>query len=243
MYGRRACRNPPRHILRRGSRPGVQRNERVRLPLGERQPQCRPFHRGRLAHTQRMVQLPDVHPQTVRPIERFPRAQTPDAKSQGTRDNTVWLRHIERARVTLRHPAPGPPQLPDSLHRLVEEQPHRPPRGVCGAHGERETAEVRDVRRAGGRRRLHRRAGKMVDMMSPVRPQSLRYQRRSVDDCGKWCKVTEQGAERFMAKWISAEKARAGLRHAVVCPNVTGRTKERIAQSKRAHVDSFAMVN
>ena len=32
-----------------------------------------------------------------------------------------------------------------------------------------------------------------------------------------------------MAKWIAAEKARAGLRHAVVCPNVTGRTKERIA--------------
>ena len=37
-----------------------------------------------------------------------------------------------------------------------------------------------------------------------------------------------------MAKWIAAEKGRAGLRHAVVCPNVTGRTKERIAQSKRA---------
>ena len=30
-----------------------------------------------------------------------------------------------------------------------------------------------------------------------------------------------------MAKRIVAEKAKAGLRHAVVCPNVTGRTKER----------------
>ena len=29
-------------------------------------------------------------------------------------------------------------------------------------------------------------------------------------------------------KWIAAEKPKAGLRHAVVCPNVTGRTKERI---------------
>ena len=38
-----------------------------------------------------------------------------------------------------------------------------------------------------------------------------------------------------MAKWIVAEKTKAGLRHAVVSPNVTGRTKERIAQSKRAH--------
>ena len=35
-----------------------------------------------------------------------------------------------------------------------------------------------------------------------------------------------------MAKWIVAEKTKAGLRHAVVCPNVTGRTKKRIAQSK-----------
>ena len=46
-----------------------------------------------------------------------------------------------------------------------------------------------------------------------------------------------------MAKWTAAEKARAGLRHAVVCPNVTGRTKERIAQSKRARTGSLAIVN
>ena len=36
-----------------------------------------------------------------------------------------------------------------------------------------------------------------------------------------------------MAKYIAAEKAGAGLRHAVACPNVTGRTKERITQSNR----------
>ena len=46
---------------------------------------------------------------------------------------------------------------------------------------------------------------------------------------GEWRKTAEQGAESFMAKWIAAEEVRAGLRHAVVCPNVTGRTKERIA--------------
>ena len=34
-----------------------------------------------------------------------------------------------------------------------------------------------------------------------------------------------------MAKWIVAEQTNAGLRHAVVCPNVTGRTKKRIAQA------------
>ena len=49
--------------------------------------------------------------------------------------------------------------------------------------------------------------------------------------------------ERFMAKWIAAEKATAGLRHTVVCPNVTGRAKERIAQSKRARAGSLAIVD
>ena len=49
-----------------------------------------------------------------------------------------------------------------------------------------------------------------------------------------WHRTAEQEAEHFMAKWIVAEKTKARLRHAVVCPNMTGRTKERIAQSKRA---------
>ena len=46
-----------------------------------------------------------------------------------------------------------------------------------------------------------------------------------------------------MAKWIAVEKARAGLRHAVICPNVTGRTKERIAQSERPRTGSLALVD
>ena len=49
----------------------------------------------------------------------------------------------------------------------------------------------------------------------------------AAQDEGEWRRT----AEHFMAKWIAAEEARAGLRHAVVCPNVTGRTKERIAQA------------
>ena len=59
----------------------------------------------------------------------------------------------------------------------------------------------------------------------------------------EWRKTVEQGAERFMAKWIAVEKFKAGLRHAVVCPNVTGRTKERIAQNKRARAGSLAIVD
>ena len=46
-----------------------------------------------------------------------------------------------------------------------------------------------------------------------------------------------------MAKYIAVEKARAGLRHAVVCPNATGRIKERITKSKRARAGSLAIVD
>ena len=79
-----------------------------------------------------MVQLPEVHPRTVRPTEHSPRAQNPDAKSRGTRDNAVRLRHVEPARVPLRHAAPSPPQVLDSLHRLAKVQSHRPPDFLSG---------------------------------------------------------------------------------------------------------------
>ena len=59
----------------------------------------------------------------------------------------------------------------------------------------------------------------------------------------KWRRTAEQGAEHFMAKWIAAEKTKAELQHAVVFPNVTGRAKERIAQSKRARAGSLAVVD
>ena len=62
-------------------------------------------------------------------------------------------------------------------------------------------------------------------------------------DEGEWRRTAEQEAEHFMAKWIAAKKNKAGLRHAVVCSNVTGRTKERIAQSKRARAGSLALVD
>ena len=49
----------------------------------------------------------------------------------------------------------------------------------------------------------------------------------AAQDEGEWHRTEEQGAEHFMAKWIAAETARAGLRHVVVCRNLTGRTEER----------------
>ena len=65
----------------------------------------------------------------------------------------------------------------------------------------------------------------------------------AAQDEGEWRKTAEQGAEHFMAKWIVAEKTKAGLRHAVVFPNVTGRTNKRIAQSKRARAGSLALLD
>ena len=90
-------------------------------------------HRGRPAHTQRRAQLPEVRPRTIRPTERSPRDQIPDAKSRGTRDDTaVRLRRVEPARVLLRHAAPSLPQLPHSLHRLSKEHSYQPLDFVSG---------------------------------------------------------------------------------------------------------------
>ena len=58
----------------------------------------------------------------------------------------------------------------------------------------------------------------------------------AAQDEGQWDRTANQGAELFMTKWIAAERARAALRHAVLSPNVTGRTKERVALSKRVHI-------
>ena len=51
----------------------------------------------------------------------------------------------------------------------------------------------------------------------------------AAQDEGEWHRTAKQGAEFFMTKWIAEERARAALRHAAVSPNVTGRTKERVA--------------
>ena len=45
----------------------------------------------------------------------------------------------------------------------------------------------------------------------------------ATQDGGEWRRAAEQEEECFMRRWISTEEARAGLRPAVVCPNVTGR--------------------
>ena len=56
----------------------------------------------------------------------------------------------------------------------------------------------------------------------------------AAQDEGEWLRTAQQGAERFMAKWIAAERASATCRNAEICTNVTGGTTERATQSKRA---------
>ena len=121
-----------RHIQRRGSGVGVQLDDRVCIPRGKRQPQCQPVHRGQAAYMQRMVQLPEVHPRTERPTKRSLQAQNPDAKSRGTRDSAVRLRHVEPPRVPLRHAAPSSLPVLDSLHWLAKAQSRRPPDFLSG---------------------------------------------------------------------------------------------------------------
>ena len=103
----------------------------------------------------------------------------------------------------------SPPQFPDSLDQLAKEQSRRPPdflsghayqdrkgehrgdftqkanlvRGICGAHGGYETAELRNVRRTGGGRGLRGGPVKKVDRVFSGRPHSSRHQRRPVDNC------------------------------------------------------------
>ena len=67
--------------------------------------------------------------------------------------------------------------------------------------------------------------------------------RTAAQDEGELRRTAEQGVEYFMAKLITAKKNKAGLRHAVVCPSVTERTKERIAQSKWARAGSLALID
>ena len=62
----------------------------------------------------------------------------------------------------------------------------------------------------------------------------------AVQDEGEWCGTAERGAEHFMAKWIVAEEAKAGLGHAVVCPNVGDGKDEEEDSPKQAGSCWFA---
>ena len=196
------------------------------------------------------------------------------SKSRGTRDNAVQLRHVQPARVPLRHAAPSPTQVPDSLHRLEKAQ--SPTTGFIsyldtliktGSAGIETALRRRRILFAGFVARMEDMRlpkcvifGKLVGGAGCVGGQEKVWMVCFLDlrafgtnagqwttaaqDEGEWRRTAEQGSEHFTAKWIAAaEKARAGLRHAVVCPNVTEMTKEKIAQSKRLCAGLLALVD
>ena len=104
-----------------------------------------------------------------------------------------------------------------------------------------------DVRRNGGGCGVCGGPGKRVDGVFPGRPQSFRHQRRPVEDCSPGRGgMAQNGRTRggtFHSEMDRCRETKAGLRHAVVYSNVTGRTKERITQSKRARAGSLAHVD
>ena len=80
----------------------------------------------------------------------------------------------------------------------------------------------------------------MTSKLPASTPTSRRLQPRTR---GNGAGRRNKGRNVLFVKLITAEKARAGLRHAVVGPNVTGRTKDRIAQIKLARAGSFTIAD
>ena len=199
-----------RHIQRRGSGPGVQPDERLCMPRGKRQSQCRPIHRGRPGHTQHMVQLPEVHPRNVRPTERFPRAQNPDAKSREVLETMLYgcvtwsppachydtLRRVHH-RFLIRcigwrkhNRADHPIFYLDRLIKTGSESIEVTLRWrrilFAGFVARMEDTRLPKSARCSEKRwgtRAVSGARKIVDGVFPGRPQSFRHQRRPVDDC------------------------------------------------------------
>lgn len=64
--------------------------------------------------------------------------------------------------------------------------------------------------------------------------------RLRAQDVNEWHKSVKQGAEVFSTNRITAKKAKASLRNAVVCPNVTRRIRKRVPQSTRGRAALLA---
>ena len=89
--------------------------------------------------------------------------------------------------------------------------------------------------------------GEMVGGAGCVGGQKREWMGCFLDDCSPGREgMAHNGRTRggtFHGEMDRCSKTKAGLRHAVICPNGTGRTKERIAQSKRARAGSLALVD
>ena len=103
---------------------------------------------------------------------------------------------------------------------------------------------MRDVRRICGGRGLCGGPGKRADgcFLDDLRVFGINANQwtTAAQDEGEWCGTAEREAEHFMAKWIVAEEAKAGLGHAVVCPNVGDGKDEEEDSPKQAGSCWFA---
>ena len=117
-------------------------------------------------------------------------------------------------------------------------------RRIGGARGGYETAEVHDVRRNGGGRGLCRGPEKRADGVFRGRRQNFRHQRRPVDDCspGRGGMAQDSGTRggTFRGEMIRRRESQCWT---TACSSMTGRSKEMIAQSKRARAGSLAIVD
>ena len=80
------------HIQRRSSGPGQQSNDRVRIPRWERKPQWRPVHERSIGAYATPGAAFGSTTSNCTTSRASPRAQSPDAKSRGIRDNNLRLR-------------------------------------------------------------------------------------------------------------------------------------------------------
>ena len=100
---------------------------------------------------------------------------------------------------------------------------------------------MRDVRRTRGEDRFLGGQEKelMRCLLDDLRAFGIKADKWTIaaQDTNEWYQTANKGAEIFTKNWFVADGARTALRHAVVPPNVTGKTKERVAQSKRACTD------
>ena len=178
-----------------------------------------------------MVQLPDVRPQTARPTERSPRGHNPDAKSRGTRNTAVRLRHVECAcdYDTLR----GAHHV--ILTRCIGWQKHnRADHPISYLDTLVNTGSVSIEATLRRRRILF--AGFVARMEDTTLPKCVMFGKivggqekqwmecfldnfrdfgidadqwtTAAQDEGEWRRTAEQGADCFTAKWIDAEKTR-----------------------------------
>ena len=125
MFTREGNAGVHRHIHRRGSGPGVQPDERMCILWGNVN------HNADLSiEVDRRIRKAWCNFRKYT-LELYDRSSAPlelklNAKSRGTRDNAARLRHVEPARVPLRHAAPISPQILDLLYRFAKAQSCRP---------------------------------------------------------------------------------------------------------------------